>query len=88
MSRSTEEQDSAKSRGWPEGLSKRWSAQRKAEVVLRLTARRGYRRGEPGSSDRAQEIGPVAHCDSLADRGKQSYSLDGYRLRWPAGSVC
>ena len=36
MSRSTEEQDSAKSRGRPKGLPKRWSAQRKAEVVLRL----------------------------------------------------
>ena len=36
MSRSTKEQDSAKGRGRPEGLPKRWSAQRKAEVVLRL----------------------------------------------------
>ena len=36
MSRSTEEQDSEKSRGRPEGLPKRWSAQRKAEVVIRL----------------------------------------------------
>ena len=36
MSRSTAEQDSARSRGRPEGLPKRWSAQRKAEVVLRL----------------------------------------------------
>ncbi len=36
MSRSTEERDSTKSRGRPEGLPKRWSAQRKAEVVLRL----------------------------------------------------
>ena len=36
MSRSTKEQDSTKSRGRPEGLPKRWSAQRKAEVVLRL----------------------------------------------------
>lgn len=36
MSRSTEEQDSARSRGRPKGLPKRWSAQRKAEVVLRL----------------------------------------------------
>ncbi len=36
MSRSTKEQDLAKSRGQPEGLPKRWSAQRKAEVVLRL----------------------------------------------------
>ena len=36
MSRSTEEQDSTKSRGRPEGLPKRWSAQRKTEVVLRL----------------------------------------------------
>ena len=44
MSRSTEEQDSAKSRGRPEGLPKRWSAQRKAEVVLRLL--RGEEIGE------------------------------------------
>ncbi|MCE2399074.1 MAG: helix-turn-helix domain-containing protein, partial [Gemmatimonadetes bacterium] len=36
MSRSAKEQDLAKSCGWPEGLPKRWSAQRKAEVVLRL----------------------------------------------------
>ena len=36
MSRSTEEQDLAKSGGGPEGLPKRWSAKRKAEVVLRL----------------------------------------------------
>ena len=36
MSRSAKEQDSAKSRSQPEGLPKRWSAQRKAEVVLRL----------------------------------------------------
>ena len=36
MSRSTGERDSTKSRGRPEGLPKRWSAQRKAEVVLRL----------------------------------------------------
>ena len=36
MSRSTDEQDSARSHGRPEGLPKRWSAQRKAEVVLRL----------------------------------------------------
>ena len=36
MSRSTKEQDLAKSRGRPEGLPKRWSAQRRAEVVLRL----------------------------------------------------
>ena len=44
MSRSTEEEDSAKSRGGPEGLPKRWSAQRKAEVVLRLL--RGEEIGE------------------------------------------
>ena len=36
MSRSTEEQDQASSRRRPEGLPKRWSAQQKAEVVLRL----------------------------------------------------
>ncbi len=36
MSRSAEEQDRAESRGRPEGLPKRWSARRKAEVVLRL----------------------------------------------------
>ena len=33
--RSTEERASTKSRGRPEGLPKRWSAQRKAEVVSR-----------------------------------------------------
>ena len=36
MSRSAEKQDRGKSRGWPEGVPKRWSARRKAEVVLRL----------------------------------------------------
>ena len=36
MSRSTDEQDSAGSLGRPVGLPKLWSAQRKAEVVLRL----------------------------------------------------
>ena len=36
MSRSTEEQDSGKSRGRPKGLPKRWSAQRKSEIVIRL----------------------------------------------------
>ena len=36
MSRSTERQDGAGRLGRPAGLSKRWSAQRKAEVVLRL----------------------------------------------------
>ena len=36
MSRRSKEQDLASSRGRPERLPKRWSAQRKAEVVLRL----------------------------------------------------
>ena len=36
MSRRSEEQSLASSRGRPEGLPKRWSAQRKTEVVLRL----------------------------------------------------
>ena len=36
MSRRSEEQDLASSHGRPEGLPKRWSAQRKAEVVMRL----------------------------------------------------
>ena len=36
MSRSAEARDSTGSRGRPEGLPKRWSAWRKAEVVLRL----------------------------------------------------
>ncbi len=36
MSRSTEERDSGKSRGGRGGLPKRWSARRKAGVVLRL----------------------------------------------------
>ena len=36
MSRSTDEQDGAGRLGRPTGLPKRWSARRKAEVVLRL----------------------------------------------------
>ncbi len=36
MSRRSEEQDLARSRGGREGLPKRWSAQRKAELVLQL----------------------------------------------------
>ena len=36
MSRRSEEQDQARSRGRPKAQPKRWSAQRKAEVVLRL----------------------------------------------------
>ena len=36
MSRRSEEQDQARSRGRRKALPKRWSAQRKAEVVLRL----------------------------------------------------
>ena len=44
MSRSTEEQDWTKSSGRSEDLPKRWSAQRKAEVVLRLL--RGEDMGE------------------------------------------
>ena len=44
MSRRSEEQDQARSRGRPKGLPKRWSTQRKAEVVLRLL--RGENIGE------------------------------------------
>ena len=40
MSRRSEEQDLASSGGRPEGLPTRWSAQRKAEVVLRFWAGR------------------------------------------------
>ena len=36
MSRRTDEQDGAGRLGRPAGLPKRWSAQRKSEVVLRL----------------------------------------------------
>ena len=36
MSRSTDEQDGAGGLGRPAGLPKRWSARRKAEMVLRL----------------------------------------------------
>ena len=36
MFRRMEERDSAKSRGRPEGLPKRWSARRKSKVVFRL----------------------------------------------------
>ena len=60
MSRSTEEQDRAGSRGRPEDLPKRWSAQRKAEVVLRLL--RGEDIGEVSREVRvaAPELGAVA----------------------------
>ena len=44
MSRSTKEQDRAGRLGRPAGLPKRWSAQRKAEVVLQLL--RGEDMGE------------------------------------------
>ena len=47
MSRRWEEQVLARSRGRPETLPKRWSAQRKAEVVLRLL--------------REEDIGEVRH---------------------------
>ena len=53
MSRSTEERDSARSRGRPEGLPKRWSARREAEVVLRLL------RGEDiGEASREIRVAP------------------------------
>ena len=71
MSRSTEEQDSAKSRGRPEGLPKRWSAQRKAEVVLRLL--------------RGEEIGEVSRevRGCAAGVGAVATGVPG---RWPAGA--
>ena len=47
MSRRSEEQDQARSRGRPETLPKRWSAQQKPEVVLRLL--------------REEDIGEVNH---------------------------
>ena len=60
MSRSTDKQDGAGGLGRPAGLPKRWSAQRKAEVVLAAAARRGHRRGEPGDSGCAAGAGAVA----------------------------
>ena len=71
MSRSTEEQDSAGSRGWPEGLPKRWSAQRKAEVVLRLL--------------RGEDIGEVSREIRVARRGAGAVAA-GVPGRWPAGA--
>ena len=69
MSRSTEEQDSAKSRGGPEGVPKRWSAQRKAEVVFRLL--------------RGEEIGEVSREVRVAppelERWRREF-LDGGQL--------
>ena len=67
MSRSTEEQDSAKSRGRPEGLPKRWSAQRKAEVVLRLL--RGEDIGEVSREIRGCAAGAGAVAAGVPGRG-------------------
>ena len=61
MSRRSEEQDQARSRvGRPKALPKRWSAQRKAEVVLRLL--RGEDIGEVSREVRVAppETGAVA----------------------------
>ena len=44
MSRRSEEQDLVSSGGGTEGLPRRWSAQRKAEVVFRLLRGEGHRR--------------------------------------------
>ena len=71
MSRSTEEQDSAKSRGRPEGLPKRWSAQRKTEVVLRLPRGEEIGEFEPGGSGCTAGAGAVAAGSSrtVASKG-------------------
>ena len=65
MSRRAEEQDQARGRGGPEGLPKRWGAQRKAEVVLRLLCGRRHRRREPGGCD----VPPVAVPLPMLDLG-------------------
>ena len=69
MSRSTEEQDSTKSSGRPEGLPKRWSAQRKAEVVLRLL--RGEDIGEVSREIRGCAAGAGAVAAGVPGRGQE-----------------
>ena len=66
MSRRSEEQDLARSRGRPEGLPKRWSAQRKAEVVLRLL------RGE-GLADYGGNIGAYGSGSTGWESGSPRY---------------
>ena len=68
MSRSTEEQDGAGRLGRPAGLPKRWSARRKAEVVLRRL--RGEDIGEVSReirAVRAVEDGGLAIPRHVAD---------------------
>ena len=67
MSRSTQEQDSASSHGRAEGLSKRWSARRNAEVVLRLL--RGDDIGEVGLAT-VLSSGFLEGCQLLSDLRK------------------
>ena len=48
MSRSTEEQDSARGRGRPEGLRKAVERAAEGRGGVAAAARRGHRRSEPG----------------------------------------
>ena len=67
MSRRSEEQVLARSRGRPETLPKRWSAQRKAEVVLRLL--RGKHIGEVSREVRGRTAGAGAAAAGVPGRG-------------------
>ena len=60
MLRSAEKEEQWKSGGRPEGLPKRWSAWRTAEVELRLLRRGGHQRGEPGGWGYAARAGALA----------------------------
>ena len=67
MSRRTEEQDGAVRLGRPAGLPKRWSARRKAEVVVRLLRGGGHRRGRRPPAERAMlRLRPVLRSQRAA----------------------
>ena len=59
MSRSTEEEDSTKSRGRSEDLPRRWSAQRKVEVVL------PRKKGVRGTEEALEALGRVSSANSF-----------------------
>ena len=90
MSRRSEEQNQARSRGRPEGLPKRRSAQRKAAVVMRL--RRGEDIGEvsqevrvaPPELERWRRVFPDGSQQGLKGKKKREAQPQGSLMSRPA----
>ena len=82
MSVRSEEQDRARSRGGQAALPKRWSAQRKAEVVLRLL--RGEDIGEVSPGGTGGAAGAERWRRVFLDGGQQG--LKGKRTEREGGS--